>query len=266
MNGRKTFIYSFLISSLFVMVIFGGVYMAISSKSQQAGTPQEGVPMGRPSVEDSKTILLCIDGEYPYFFLFKFNAIENRIGIAVFSPSYRINQNTIEENFKKAGAMQCVLDTESAFDINIDYYLQCNWNQMSKLVEGMDDIGISSIGENLPQIMKSFILKGADRLDGKSLVNAAQKAAGFMDNEIGLAFLTQSRRALIENNLEKLPQTAGNTMKENYSSMITNINTQRLNRLDRILNFLAAAFVEYNCAVIVKDEPDAQAKVDSIIQ
>ncbi len=266
MNGKKTFLYSFFISSLFVMIILGGVYIAVSGRSQQAGTAQEGVPMGRPGVEDSKTILLCVDGQYPYFFLFKFNAIENRTGIAVFSPSYKINQNTLEENFKKAGAMQCVLDMESAYDINIDYYLQCDWSQLAILVEGMDDIGISAIGENLPHSIQSFILKGADKLDGKSLVNAAQKAAGFMDNEIGLAFLTHSRRALVENNLEKLPQTAGKTMKENYSSMITNINTQRLNRLDRILNFLAAAYVEYDCAVIVKDEPDAQAKVDSVIQ
>lgn len=266
MNSRKTFFYSFFVSVFVCMIIFGSVYIAVSDSSQQAGTAQEGVPMGRPSVEDSKTILLCIDEECPYFFLLKFNAIENRAGIAVFSPEYKTGRSTLADTLTKAGAMQCLMDIEETFGINIDYYLQCSWQQLSSIVEDMNDIGIESFGENLPQSVRNFILKGADRLDGKSLVNAAEKAAGFMDNELGLAFLVQGRKILIENNMEKLPSTAGKAIKNNYSSLVTNINTQRLNRLDRITNFLAAAYVEYNCAVVVKGDTDAQAKIDSIIQ
>ena len=266
MKSTKTFFYSFLVSMVVMLMVMGCMGLALANRSTETDTPKEGVPMGMAGGEDSKTILLCIDSQYPYFFLFKFSAIENRVGIAAISPSFEISGEKIGERFQKAGAMQCLMDMESEYGINIDYYLQCTWRQLEKIVKDMDDIGIHSFGENLPGSIKNYLLKGMDMLDGKSLVNAAEKAAGFLDNEIGLAFLGYSRHILVENNIEILSKRAGDVIKDEYSGIVTNINTSGLNRMDRILNFLSAAYVEYNSVVITADDTTSQQKIDSILQ
>ena len=265
MNSRKTFFYSFLLSVFAAMGVFTLVYITMSS-SLETDTPQQGVPMGRPGIEDSKTVLLCVEGDCPYFLLMKFNAIENRVGIAAISQGFEISTNSLGHRLESAGAMQCLMDIEAEYGITIDYYLQCPWQQLAVLVEDMDDIGIDSLGENLPQSIRNYLLKGVNRLDGKSLVNAAEKAAGFMDNEIGLAFLVSGRKALIENNMEKLSTCAGSEMKKNYADYVTNINSSQMKRMDRIINFLSAAHVTYDCAVIVKGDSQSHEKINSIIQ
>ena len=129
MRSVKTFFYSFILSMFAALIIFSCVGMSFANITSETDTPKEGVPMGKVGVEDSKTILLCVDSDCPYFFILKFSAIENRVGIAALSPSFEINSEEIGERFKKAGAMQCLMDIESRYSINIDYYLQCSWGQ-----------------------------------------------------------------------------------------------------------------------------------------
>ena len=133
------------------------------------------------------------------------------------------------------------------------------------MVEDMKDIGIHSFGENLPGSIKNYLLKGADMLDGKSLVNAAEKAASFLDNEIGLAFLCYSRQCLVENNTDILYDCVADVIKDEYSGIVTNINTSRLNRMDRIMNFLAASQLEIKSVVITRDDTASTEKINSII-
>ena len=70
----------------------------------------------------------------------------------------------------------------------------------------------------------------------------------------------------MENNMEKLSETAGNAIKENYDGIVTNINTQRLKRLDRIVSFLCGGHRQHNSAVITRGDNQRQQKIDSIIQ
>ena len=88
--------------------------------------------MREASVEDSKTILLCIDSYQPFFFIFKFSAIENRVGIAAISPSFEIDDEKLEAKFKKAGAMQCLLDIENLYGINIDSIFSVPGSSLAK--------------------------------------------------------------------------------------------------------------------------------------
>ena len=266
MNNLKAFFYSFIFSAITLMIIFGCVDAALNTRTSETDTLQQGVPMGMAGGEDSKTILLCVDEKYPYFFLFKFSAIENRVGIAALSPSLEISDKNLAEIFSKAGGMQCLMDIEEQYGINIDYYLQCSWQQLGKIAGDMKPIEILSFGENLPDSIKNYLLKGVDMLDGKSLINAAEKAMGFLDNEIGLAFLTLSRHYLIENNIDILSDCGSIVLKENYSGIVTNINTNRLNRMDRILTFLAESFVEYRSVVVYGEDTDSHEKIASIIQ
>ena len=267
MNSKKAFWYSFLLSMAVVLAAFGAVYGALTSYSRETDTPQTGVPINMPGVEDSKTILLCVDEEFPYFFLFKFNAIENRVGTAVISPSYKFSSGkTLADSLQKAGAMQCLMDTETEFGIKVDYYIQCSWTQLGHMANGMNDFGVELLGDSLPPVIRDYLLKSAERIDGKSIVNAARKASAFLDTELGLAFLARSRHSLMENNMEKLSETAGNAIKENYDGIVTNINTQRLKRLDRIVSFLCGGHRQHNSAVITRDDNQRQQKIDSIIQ
>ena len=158
------------------------------------------------------------------------------------------------------------MDIETEYNIIIDYYLQCSWQQIGRIVKNMKDIGISSFGENLPDSIKNYLLKGIDKLDGKSLVNAAEKASGFLDNEIGLAFLCYSRQILIENNIEIFSEQAENVIKDEYSGLVTNINTSRLNRMDRILDFLSVADVHYKSEIITAQDTAGKEKINNIIQ
>ena len=266
MKTAKAFFYSFIFSLMMGVVVLGGVNMILTSDSKETDTPKTGVPMRDASVEDSKTILLCIDSPQPFFFILKFSAIGNRVGIASISPSFEIDDEKLEDKFKKAGAMQCLLDIENQYNINIDYYIQCSWQQLGKMLAGMKDIEINSLGENLPISIKNYLFKGTDTLDVKSLINATEKASAFLDNELGLAFLTYSRQWLVENNINLLHGSASRAIKEEYSNIITNINTERLNRMERILHFLESAHVEYKSVVITQDDSLSSEKIDSVIQ
>ena len=266
MKTAKVFFYSFILSLMVGLAMLGGVNIILANSSKETDTPKTGVPMREASVEDSKTILLCIDSYQPFFFIFKFSAIENRVGIAAISPSFEINDEKLEDKFKKAGAMQCLLDIENLYGINIDYYIQCSWQQLGKTLSGMRDIKIDSLGENLPVSIKNYLFKGTDTLDVKSLINAAEKASAFLDNDVGLAFMAYSRHWLLENNTDLLHGCASPVIKEDYSEIVTNINTERLNRMERILHFLASAHVEYKSVVITQGDSLSHEKIDSIIQ
>ena len=266
MKTAKTFFYSFILSLVVGFVMLGSVDIILSNSSKETDTPKTGIPMREASVEDSKTILLCIDSSQPFFFILKFSAIENRVGIAAISPSFKIDDTKLEDKFKKTGAMQCLMDIENQYDINIDYYLQCSWQQLGKMIGDMRDIEINSLGENLPVSIRNYLFKGADTLDVKSLINAAEKARAFLDNEMGLAFLTFSRQWLIENNIDLLFECTSQAIKENYSEIVTNINTERLSRMERILHFLANAHVKHKSVVITNDDSLSHEKINSIIQ
>lgn len=267
MSRKKAFFASFFISMAVVLAIYRGVWTVVQGRSSETDTPQEGVPKISTGVYDRKTLFLQLgDRENPYFFLLKFSAINNRIGICCISSGYEFSDGgTLAESFDRAGIMQCLLDMEEEFGIDIDYYLQCSWQQAAELVKDMTDIGLDSLGENLPPVIKEYLLKGAEKADGQSLISCAEKAAGFLDNEIGLAFLTESMAQLIINNPQQLCRVTA-LLKENYSSLVTSLNTAALADMDRITALLAQRYVEYPRQVILKGDNRAGEKVSIIME
>lgn len=267
MSRKKAFFASFFISMVVVLAIYRGVWAVVQGRSSETDTPQPGVPKTSAGVYDRKTLLLELgDKENPYFFLLKFSAINNRIGICCISSEYEFSDGgTLGESFEQAGIMQCLLDMEEEFGIDIDYYLQCSWQQAGALVKDMADIGLASLGENLPTVIRDYLLKGAEKADGQSLISCAEKAAGFLDNEIGLAFLTESMAQLIINNPQQLCQVTA-LLKENYSSLVTSLNTAALADMDRITGLLAQRYVEYPRQVILKGDNQAREKIALIME
>lgn len=250
-----------------MMLAFLFLYFTISMSAKETDTPQKGVAAVRPGVEDSKSIFVQIgDDETYFYFIFKFNALQNKVSVMTISPSFIFSktQRTLEQSRQKAGVLQCVVDTEEEFEVGIDYYLSCSWRQIAAIMHDFTDFGIAELGENLPLTVKNFLLKGAENLDGDSLVNAVKMAQKFLDNEIGLAFLNESAYMLIKTNLNSLPQTAGLQIKQNYSKLDTNINTQALERFNKIINFLADSQPDYVREIIIKGDERACEKAADI--
>lgn len=267
MSRRKAFFISFLISMAGVLTVYRLVWGTIQNRSSETDTPQTGIPKAAPGVHDSKTLLLGLgDEENPYFFLIKMSAINNHIGIGCISPSYEFaDGDSMADSMRQAGMMQCLLDMEKEFGINIDYYLQCSWRQAASLVKDMEDINVDSIGRDLPPVIRDFLLKSAEKIDGESLVNCARKAAGFLDNELGLAFLTEGMAQLIMANPHRL-EGVNEAIKENYSSLNTNLNTTSLAGMGRIAGFLADSYVEYPRRVILKGDNRAKEKTAYVLE
>lgn len=267
MNGKKAFFISFFISMIGVAVIYGSMWGIIQGNARETDTPQPGVAKTIPGGEDSKTLLLGLgDGENPYFFVIKMSAITNRIGIGCISGQYEFSDGrTLAKSLNSAGIMQCLLDIEVEFDIKIDHYIYCDWQQAASLTKDMAHINLESLGENLPPVIKEYLLAGAEKLAAGTLINCRQKAAAFLDNEIGLAFLTETMAQLIMANSTHLSDITEN-IKDNYSAISTNLNTTSLAQLDRICRFLAVSHIEYPRQVIVKGEPKAGEKIALIME
>lgn len=261
----KAFFASFFVSLIIVLAGFGGLYLLIDRGSQSMDTPQKGVPVAVPGVQDSKTLLLCVGDEVRYFFLFKFDALQNKVGIAAISPRYEISDgNSLEDSLKSAGIMQCVIDIREKAGVDIDYYLQCSWSQLGKITGGLTEFGIDQLGRGLPQGIRNYLLKGAEKLDGQSLANAAKKAEKLLDNRLGLGFMTEAARCTVMYNLDRLPQVCGGVVKDSYSRLVTDLNTTRLKGLDRIFNFLSVSHVEYLCHVIEAGDSLGQEKLAEV--
>lgn len=267
MTSRKAFFITFFISLSIMMGAYGLLYLSLTYNTSPAGTPQQGVPIARPSVNDSKTILMEAGDEQKFYFLLKFNRIQSKISILSISPDY-VYQSTgrsLEQSAARAGIMQCVLDTKQEFGINIDYYLSLSWDQAGRITKNFTDFGLRELGENLPATVKNYLLKNAEKLDTRSLVNMLKKAETFLDNDLGLAFLNETAYLLLFHNGRELYSLTSQQFRNSYSSLSTNINTENLKGFERILTFLDPTVTTYYRNVITAHDTDAHSKVSRAI-
>lgn len=263
MTGRKAFFITFVTSLSFMLAAFGGLYILIGHRTAETDTPQPGVAIAQPGVHDTRNLMVCTgDGDCRFFFVFRFNAPQSKISVMSVSPSYEYKSTgrTLAQSMEKAGILQCVMDTEEEFGIEIDNYLCCSWDEMRTVLQDFTDFGIEQLGENLPIPIKNLLLKSAEKLDADSLINALERRSGFMDNELGLAFINECAYLLMYANGDNLENLAGKRLKECHSLLDTNINTQALKDYRRIVRFLDPAVTEYIREVIIAGDPDAAAK------
>lgn len=269
MNGKKAFFTAFFTTLSLALICYAILYFAAAPSSQQTDTRKKGIPMATPGPQDSSTVFVSVgDDDGRFFFIVKFNGFQGNVSVVSVSPSYiyPAAQRTLEQSMEKAGIMQCVLDTKEEFGINIDYYINCSWNGMRKLLRDFSEFGIEELGKDLPPVIKGFLLKEAEKLDADSFINAAEKRNRFLDNEIGLAFLNEGAYLLLKYNGEKIPDCIGRQIKANYSSIDTNINTEALKGLERILGFIDPNIAEYRREIIISEEKEGKEKIKQALQ
>lgn len=267
MKQRHVFFAAFFSSMAVVLCAFGLLYMVIDLRVSETDTPQNQVPMKMPGVEDSKTVFVAMgDEEAPYFFLFKFNAIQDKIGILGLSPSYEWEESggTVQDSYDKAGVLQCITDIQEYLGINVDYYIQCSWQQLAQITGELEDFGIDEMSENLPVPIKNFLLKNAENIDADTLINALDKAGGLLDNQLGLAFMNECAYLLIKHNLDSLCRGPGQTISDMYSRLDTNLNTRALERFENIIGFFQLSEPQFSRQIIVKGDSDGAQKAQEV--
>ncbi len=268
MKKFRVFLKTFIITLSLMSFCYFILYLSIDNKASVTGENKFDVPINMPRVNDSKTLFLEVGKENPFFFIIKFNAIEGKVCIVSISPTYKYKTSdlTLAESLKKAGIMQCVLETSKEFDIKIDYFLECSWQELGLLIGDLSDFGIESLSKNMPKSIQNFLLKGAENIDGRTIVNAAEKASVFLDNELGLGFLNESAYLIIKNNINLLAETCGKQMKNNFNKFNTDINPEGMKNFERILNFLNIEGVEYPRCVITKNTINADEQISEILK
>ncbi len=264
MTGRKAFFITFVTTLSFMLAAFGVLYLMLERDIIETDTPQPGVAVAQPGVRDTKNLFIAAgDKECSFFYIIRFNAPQSKISVVSVSPSYVYPSTgrSLAQSMDKAGVLQCVMDTKEEFGIEIDNYLCCSWDEMRTILKDFQDFGIEHLGGSLPRSVQKLLLKSAEKLDADSLINAVEKRGKFLDNELGLAFLNECAYMLIYANGENLYNYAGQRLKECYSLLDTNINTETLKDYQRIIRFLDPAVTEYVREVVVAGDNQAEEKI-----
>ena len=267
MTPKKAFFTTFAVTLSVMLAAYGLLYLSLSHSTSPAGTPQQGVPVVRPSVNDSRTIFMEAGDHQKFYFLFKFNRIQSKISVVSISPDYVYPSvgRSLQQSAARAGIMQCVLDTKQEFGINIDYYISCSWRQAGQIIKNLTDFGLDELGEKLPVTIRNYLLKNADKLDTRSLINVLEKTENFLNNDLGLAFLNETAYLLLFHNGQELYSLTSQQFTNAYSSLSTNINAENLKGFERILIFLDPAVTTYCRNVITSQDADAHSKITQAI-
>ena len=267
-NGKKIFFISFVASFLLMLAAYLALYWTMDITPHEINAKKSGIPIQKAGIDDSKTVLLCIQADKTeFFFLLKFNALQNKVNISCLSSQLMLKKadRTIDASYKYAGIMQCVYDIKNEYDIAVDYYAVCSEDTMAKIIASFKGFDVREVSDKLPQPIKSLLTKGAEHLDANSLVNIIKGTGGLLDNNTGLTFLNECAYLLVKYNLENIAKYGLKDFKDNFSSINTNINAQALDKLNGIIELLLRNEVVYERDVIT-DSQIAGEQLDKLLK
>ena len=268
MKQTRIFFTTFFIAFSFMLCGFAALYwIADYSSPIQTGENRTDIPILTPDYNDSKTALIVMDTDSAdFFFLLKLNALQKKVSLVSVPSSFYLSSagRTMGESMKYAGIMQCVQDICAEFDITVNYHLLCDKTSMDSLLSSFSGFS-ADIFPDMPQSIKSFLLKGSEYIDTTTLVNSVDMSAAVLDNPLGLEFLSAAGLQLLENNMQNICDYALADIKNNFSNLTTNIGTQDIDRLKRIISFLIDDSTKYD-RIVLSDTETAQGEIDSILK
>ena len=268
MRQLKAFATTFIITFSVMLCGFMVMYwISVYDAPQAAGENKTGVPVLTPDYNDSKTTLVILDADSAdFFFLIKLNALQNKVNVVSLPASLHLSSagRTLGESMVYAGAMQCVQDISESFDISVDYHLVCSHDSVEKITSGFVPFDISS-AEDIPQSVSSYILNNRSITETAALSAAVYSHAAVLDNDVGLTFLNAAVEKLIRDNMEAIYATSIDSIKENFSRLDTNMNTEDLDRMKRIMTFLLANKVQFD-RIVLSDTETAQQDINRILK
>ena len=268
MKQTKTFLATFFIAFSFMLCGFAALYWIVDyTTPMQTGENRTDVPILTPDYDDSKTSLIVMDTQSAdFFFLLKLNALQNKVSLVSVPSSFYLSAagRTMGESMEYAGIMQCVQDICTEFDIAVNHHLLCDKTTMDSLLYSFSGFSADSFPD-MPQSIKSFLLKGSEYIDTTTLVNSVDMSAAVLDNPLGLEFLNAAGLQLVKNNMQNICDYALEDIKDNFSNLTTNIGTQDIDKLKRITGFLVNDSTVYN-RLVLTDAETAHAEMNRILK
>ncbi|MBE6887969.1 MAG: hypothetical protein E7484_06100 [Ruminococcaceae bacterium] len=267
MKQFKTFMITFTVAFCIMLMAYTGLYWFMQYSSPQAvGEAQQGVPVLSLTPDDTKTVLAVMDGsDARFYFLVQLNAIQGTVNVVSVPGSFYLSvpQRTLNESMDYAGVRQCVQDLSRQFDIAVDYYLVGDETALGNLAETFAPLDTESV--TLPQSVKQYLLKGSRYVDVNTLAAAVAFSPSLLDNGVGIDFMNTVADKLLQDNLHKLKDDVPQNIKDNFAQLDTDLGTQQLEQLKRIVRLLEKGAVQHGRLVLTQTDT-AQAEIDRILK
>ncbi len=222
----------------------------------QTAEPQSGVPIILPKITDQMTLLVCISGEQPGFILLYLNASQNCLDLLAVPAETCVDfggqDASLAQCYTSAGPARCREALLAPLSLPEDTrYLALSPTLLEKLTDRYGSFRVSFSGALTPE--ERSLCGCTNGVEGLSAAEAWEFLSS-LDREqaqtISPAHRTAARAAVwdafFRQNLDLLPSTLPQALRENSSSLLTDLTAQDYYILETILEFLAnnAALVQ----------------------
>lgn len=222
----------------------------------QTAEPQSGVPIILPKITDQMTLLVCISGEQPGFILLYLNASQNCLDLLAVPAETCVDfggqDASLAQCYTSAGPARCREALLAPLSLPEDTrYLALSPTLLEKLTDRYGSFRVSFSGALTPE--ERSLCGCTNGVEGLSAAEAWEFLSS-LDREqaqtISPAHRAAARAAVwdafFRQNLDLLPSTLPQSLRENSSSLLTDLTAQDYYILETILEFLAnnAALVQ----------------------
>lgn len=215
----------------------------------QTAQPQSGIPVALPKATDQMTLLVCVASEQPGFVLLYLNAAQNCIDLLALPAETCVDfggQDTaLAQCYAAAGPARCREALLEPLALPEDTrYLALSPALLEKLTDRYGSFRVGFSGALTPEELA--VCGRSNGVEGLSSAEA-QSFLSLLDcdfsQDIPSAHRAMARAviwdAFFRQNLEFLPTALPQALRENSSSLLTDLTAQDYYLLEAILEFLA---------------------------
>lgn len=260
-SGWKPFWAALGATLLVLLPLIGGTVLLTRRAARtriQTAEPQSGVPVILPKTTDQMTLLVCISGEQSGFILLYLNAAQTCLDLLAVPAETCVDfggqDASLAQCYTSAGPARCREALLTPLSLPEDTrYLALSPTLLEKLTERYGSFRVSFSGALTPE--ERSLCGCTNGVEGLSAAEAWEFLSS-LDREqaqtISPAHRAAARAAVwdafFRQNLDLLPSTLPQALRENSSSLLTDLTAQDYYLLETILEFLAnnAALVQSN--------------------
>ena len=213
----------------------------------QAAESQRGIPVQLPKASDRLTVLLCTAGEQPGFVLVYLNADQNCIDLLAVPGELTVpfaqGQASLRQCYTAAGPARCREALASLFALPEDtHYLAVSAAVLEQLADRYGALRVSFSGalsaEELAASGRTSAVQGISAAEAHDFLTQMD-AAGTPEPARRAAARGAVWDAFFRQELELLPSTLPDALRQHSSALLTDLTAQDYYTLERTLEFLA---------------------------
>lgn len=252
-GGWKSFWAAFWLTLLVLAPLVGGTILVERYQARQrvrsAAESQSGVPVSVPKAEDRLSALVCLSGEDPAFVLLCLDADQNSLLLLAIPGETAVpfgeGETTLAACYAAAGPARCVQGLNAALELEIERYLALSPEMLAKVTEGFGPVRVGFSGVlTAPELAACGLSEAVRDWTAES---AHAFLAALAAGETGLAPAPETAAALraalweafFRQKLELLPEALPAALRQQSSSLLTDLTAGDLYILEDTLEFLA---------------------------